>query len=93
MIDTVGEITDELLREVQGVLGETLALGSRAFELRLDSPLLGVLPELDSMAVLTVLLGLEESFGITVEDDDVDADTFETLETLARLVAQKLATD
>ena len=81
----------ELYSEVQTVLGEALSLGSRAYELKPDSPLLGALPELDSQAVLAVLMGLEEHFGIVIDDDDVDAEAFETLESLTRLVSNKMA--
>ncbi len=73
------------------MLDETLALGSRAYELKRESRLFGALPELDSMAVVSVLLGLEERFGITIEDDDVDAEDFETLGSLVLLVAKKSA--
>lgn len=80
---------DDILRGVQAVLEETLGMGSRAYELSMDSPLLGVVPELDSQAVLHVLLGLEERFDIEVEDDDVDAEVFETVGGLVNLVAAK----
>jgi hypothetical protein len=48
-------------------------------------PLLGSLPELDSMAVVTLIGALEEHFGIMVDDDDISASTFATLGSLARL--------
>ena len=80
-----------LIRQVQAVLDETLSLGQRAYELGPESPLLGALPELDSQAILNVLMGLEETFGITIADDDVDGEVFATLESLVSLVAQKKA--
>ena len=80
---------DDVLQGVQAVLDEALGLGSRAYELTADSQLLGSIPELDSQAVLHVLLGLEERFGIEVEDDDVDAEVFETVGSLASLVRGK----
>lgn len=52
--------------------------------------LLGDIPELDSMAVLTLLGGLEEQFGFEVDDDDVSADTFETVGSLVAFVKDKL---
>lgn len=52
--------------------------------------LLGDLPELDSMAVLSVLTGMEEQFGIVLEDDDISADTFENIGTLVDLVVEKM---
>jgi acyl carrier protein len=80
-----------LYREVQAVLDETLSLGARAYALTPESPLFGALPELDSQAVLSVLMGLEERFGISIADDDVSADVFATLETLTALVARASA--
>lgn len=80
-----------LYRDVQSVLSETLSLGQRAYELEPDSRLLGALPELDSQAVLNVLMGLEDRFGITIADDDVDGDVFATLASLTALVARKTA--
>lgn len=81
--------TDKVLAGVQAVLDETLGLGASAYELKADSELLGSIPELDSQAVLHVLLGLEEQFDIEVDDDDVDADVFETVGSLVELVRAK----
>jgi acyl carrier protein len=47
------------------------------------TPLLGELPEFDSMAVAGLLSELEERLGILIEDDEVDA---EMLETYGRLL-------
>jgi acyl carrier protein len=55
-----------------------------------DTPLLGSLPELDSMAVVNVLLALEEHFEITVHDDEINARHFATVGTLAGFVESKL---
>ena len=80
---------DPILAGVHAVLDETLGLGQQAYELTADSELLGSIPELDSQAVLHVLLALEEQFDIEIDDDDVDADVFETVGTLAALVRNK----
>jgi acyl carrier protein len=77
--------------ELRGLLRDALQLGSRADRLGAETRLLGSLPELDSMAVLTVLTAIEEHFGITVEDDDISADTFATLGSLCEFVEQKKA--
>ena len=76
---------------VRQVLGDTLQLGARAQRLMPETALLGSMPELDSMAVVTVLTALEEAFGIYVADDEVSAETFETVGSLARFVDRKLA--
>jgi acyl carrier protein len=75
---------------VKEVVVETLGIEDRAATLHAGTPLLGSLPELDSMAVLEVILALEERFGIAIDGDDVTADAFETLASLAALVDAKL---
>lgn len=79
------------LNEVKTILIDVLNLGDAGQALEADSPLLGSLPELDSMAVVTLIGALEEQFGIVVDDDDISASTFETLGSLAAFVAQKAA--
>jgi acyl carrier protein len=76
---------------VKAVVVETLGVEDRADALDADTPLLGSLPELDSMAVLELVLELEQHFGITIEGEDVTADVFETLGSLAAFVDGKKA--
>lgn len=79
------------LDEVKTILTNVLGLGEAGQRLTADSPLLGSIPELDSMAVVSLLAALEEHFGIAVSDEDISARTFETLGTLAAFVAQQRA--
>ncbi len=51
--------------------------------------LFGALPELDSMAVATLLTGMEERFAVLIEDDDVEAEDFATFGTLLAFVRGK----
>ena len=76
------------LEEVKTLLIDVLNLGPGGQTLEADSPLLGSLPELDSMAVVTLIGALEEHFGIMVDDDDISASTFATLGSLAAFVAE-----
>lgn len=81
------------LNEVKNVLGDVLSLPAAVRdELSEDSPLLGSIPELDSMAVVNLITALEESFDIDISDDDISAATFETVGSLAQFVRQKLGT-
>ena len=84
-------MTTLYLDEVKTILIDVLGLGDAGQRLDADSPLLGSLPELDSMAVVSVIGALEERFGIVVDDDDISASTFETLGSLAAFVAEKQA--
>jgi acyl carrier protein len=79
----------ELLPRIRRILRDTLQLGARADQLNAESPLLGGMPEFDSMAVVTVVTMLEDEFGITVEDDELAADVFATVGTLMDFVATK----
>ena len=80
----------DVIAGVQSVLDETLSLGKRAYALKLESELLGVIPELDSQAVLSVLLGLEEHFGVVIDDDEIEVSLFENLGGLVDLIESKL---
>ena len=79
------------LEEVRNILGDVLSLGDRTQALREDSVLLGNLPELDSMAVVNVITALEDYYDFSVDDDEISAQTFETIGSLTRFVEQKLA--
>ena len=57
----------------------------------LETQLLGSLPELDSMAVANLLLALEEHYGFEIEDDEISARHFATVDSLSQFVESKLA--
>lgn len=76
--------------EVRRILDEVLSLNGRAQAFTRDTPLLGAIPELDSMAVVTLITTLEEQLGLVVDDDDIDGATFATLGSLTDFVSGKL---
>jgi acyl carrier protein len=76
-------------REVLSVLDDVLSLKGRSASFRDDMPLITGLPELDSMAVASVLTALEERFGFSIDDDEIDAGTFETVGSLVAFVRGK----
>ncbi len=78
--------TPDVLRS----LDDVLSLGGRALAFTRDTPLLGAVPELDSMAVVTLITSLEERFGITVDDDEIDGATFGSVGSLVDFLATKL---
>jgi acyl carrier protein len=78
-------------RDVLRVLDEVLSLGGRAAAFTADTPLLGAIPELDSMAVVTLITTLEERLDIVVDDDDIDGDTFASVGSLVAFVSAKQA--
>ena len=79
------------LEEVKNIVGEVLHLGDRITLLSEQSPLLGALPELDSMSVINLIAALESHFDIVVHDDEISASSFATLGALAEFVTNKLA--
>jgi acyl carrier protein len=78
-------------KEVLSILDEVLSLGGAAVQFELDTPLLGALPDLDSMAVVGLINMLEERFGFVVEDDEIDGSTFASVGSLVEFVDGKLA--
>ena len=66
-------------------------MGSRADSLRPSDRLLGSIPEFDSMVVVTVITTIEERFGVTIDDDEMSADVFETFGTLVAFVEAKVS--
>ncbi len=76
--------------EVLRVVDDVLSLGGRANAFTRDTHLLGAIPELDSMAVVTLITSLEEQFGITVDDDEISGETFASVGALVDFVAGKL---
>lgn len=82
---------DRTRQAVLTVLDDTLGLAGRAASFDDQTPLLGALPELDSMAVVGLIAAIEEHFGIYMGDDEIDGSTFETVGSLTRFVAEKVA--
>ena len=57
----------------------------------LDTPLLGHLPEFDSMSVVAILTAIEEHFGVMIDDDEVSAEIFTSWRSLTDFVDDKLS--
>lgn len=79
----------DLRTEVLRVLDEVLSLNGRSASFELDTPLLGAIAELDSMAVVSVITTLEERLGVVI-GDDIDGDDFATVGSLVRMVSERL---
>jgi acyl carrier protein len=79
-----------IAQEVLRVVDEVLSLNGRSAAFNRNTPLLGAVPELDSMAVITLITTLEDQFGLVVDDDDIDGATFATVGSLTDFVSGKL---
>ena len=80
----------DINKKVLTIIDDALELRGRALDFQPDTMLLGVLPELDSMAVVGVLNLLEERFGFIIGDDEIDGSDFATVGTLIAFVENKL---
>lgn len=76
---------------VRTILDDILGIGSaRANALEEESGLFGTIPELDSMAVANLLTEMEDRFDIVIDDDEVEAEIFETFGGLVRFATRKV---
>lgn len=78
-----------LTAAVAAVLDASLHLGGRALAFTAATPLLGALPELDSLAVVQLITAVQERFAVEFEDEDLSGETFASVGSLADLVAAK----
>ena len=72
-------------------LDEVLCLNGRSASFTRETPLLHFLPELDSMAVVSLLTTFEERLGIVFDDSEISGRVFSTIGTLSDFVAAKTA--
>jgi len=84
------DLTSTTLDDVKSVVVSTLGIEDRADTLNASTPLLGGLPELDSMAVVELVAALEARFAFEVSDDEITGEVFETLGSLAAFVEARL---
>lgn len=82
-LDTQSELLD--------IIDEALSLEGRGRQFDASTALMGALPELDSMAVIGLINLIEERFGFSVGEDEVDAGTFESVGSLLAYVQEKLS--
>lgn len=76
--------------ELLTLLDTTLNLGGRGLAFDDNTPLMGAVPELDSMGVVSLLTAFEDRLGFAVDDDEIDGSIFETFGTLLKFVQAKL---
>lgn len=81
----------DVTQDVKKMLDDVLQLNGRSASFVASSPLLGVVPELDSMGVVALITQIEERFGVTVDDDEIDGSIFATLGDLVEFVRGKVS--
>ena len=83
--------SQDTLDRVKVVIVKSLGIQDRADTLEASTELFGSLPELDSMAVVTLAVNLEREFDFEINDEDFTGEVFDTIGTLAEFVEQKNA--
>lgn len=79
-----------LLDDVITVVGDTLGIEDRRQQFSEDTPLLGSVAELDSMAIVELVGALEDRFDFEIDEDDITGDVFETVGSLTSFVSSCL---
>ena len=82
---------DSILAKVSGILSEKIVTDTgKEGGIQADTPLLSSGLNLDSVAVLELVVEVENQFGITFEDDDLSVELFRNVGSLASAVEKKL---
>ena len=77
--------------QLRALLAEVLGLPRKRIDAFVgETELFGALPEFDSLAVATLLTGLEEKLHILIEDNDVEAEDFMTFGRLLAFAQRKV---
>ncbi len=72
------------------LLGKCLQLDNARLLTR-ETRLLGHIPELNSLTVATLVMEIEETVDCEIEDEEMTADIFDTVGSLADFVDKKMA--
>jgi acyl carrier protein len=83
------ETIDTTLADLVDAVVTTLGIEERRDDLSASTELLGGIPELDSLALVELVVVIEERFGIAIDDSEFTGEVFETLGSLAGFVTAK----
>ncbi|WP_298944429.1 phosphopantetheine-binding protein [uncultured Microbacterium sp.] len=82
-------VNSTTVERVTGVIATTLDIADRADTLDVHTELFGVMPELDSLALLELAAALEEEFGFVIGDEDFTEEVFSTIGSLSQFVDER----
>jgi acyl carrier protein len=87
-----GTRLDEQLRVAQERVSRLASdtLGRGANPPHMDEPLYGTEAGFDSIALMEFILHLEDEFGISIPDEDLDPEIFYSISTVATYVLRRL---
>jgi acyl carrier protein len=84
-------MSDKVEHTIRSVLSDILGLSeAQVAAMDADTELFGALPELDSMAVASLLTEMEDRLDIIIDDDDVDGELFATFGSLVAFARAKV---
>jgi acyl carrier protein len=83
------ETIDTTLTALIAAVVSTLGIEERRDGLDAGTELLGGIPELDSLALVELVVVIEERFDIAIDDSEFTGEVFDTLGTLAAFVSAK----
>jgi len=83
--DTMAERTEDQIKEM---IVERLFLPISPDDIADDDPLMTKY-EIDSVRLFEIVIGLEEIFGLSFEDDEFSTEAFETVAAISDLVRKK----
>lgn len=92
--DEGGEATaesGELKPRIKALIVDRLKLDVEPAEIGDTEPLFGDGLGLDSIDALELVLGVEQEFGVKIEDEEVGADALATVQALAEFITAKRA--
>lgn len=73
------------------ILRSNLQLGARADQLTRATPLMGAMPEFNSLSVVGLITSIEEELGCAIADDEISGDIFETVGAFSDFISSKMA--
>jgi acyl carrier protein len=80
--------SDDLKGQIRAMIVERLFLNVQPDDIADDANLLETY-NIDSVSLFEIVVGLEEEFGISLEDSDFSVETFSTVDNIAEFVAGK----
>ena len=81
----------KICEKVKEVLASRFELGRGSADIADNEVIFDSGIGLDSMSAVELVVGIEEAFGLMIEDEDLQAKNFDTVDALARLVDEKLS--
>ena len=80
---------EDLKRQIKALIVDRLKLEETPESISDQDPLFGEGLGLDSIDALELVLGVEQEFGVKIEDEEVGAEALASVDSLARFVASK----